>query len=281
MADLHDLRSAYTRRDPGAERSVARSLARSAMALHRTSCSASWPSTRGIEASSVARNRSCDAPRLIADSLDHDPLGAAQRLTGTGSPTDCAAIRVPRARRRPARCRRRVHVLADATRARDARSRADDGARRSLVARHTDREWRRQARRHVARCSSKGSWRTTTVGSWRARRTIRTSSACSHVEARLVGSAEVAVLAARCAARPGRRHPVRDRWRAVRATRARPAARAAEINGRGTAKLTKWHGAAHPTSADPRTNVTGRSRTGAPLARDRPPCARPPGWSRI
>jgi hypothetical protein len=81
MADLHELRAAYSRRDPAAD-SLRRELARTigdGVPYYELLClvaEQAWSRGEQCRAESLLRRAS-----LIADSLDHDPRGAARRLT--------------------------------------------------------------------------------------------------------------------------------------------------------------------------------------------------------
>ncbi|HEX4454004.1 MAG TPA: hypothetical protein VH143_24240 [Kofleriaceae bacterium] len=81
MADLHELRAAYSRRDPGAD-AIRRELARTigdGVAYYELLClvaEQAWLGGEHCRAESLLRRAA-----LIADSLDHDPRGAARRLT--------------------------------------------------------------------------------------------------------------------------------------------------------------------------------------------------------
>jgi len=80
MADLHDLRAAYSRRDPSADalrREVARTIGDGAP-YYELLCMVAeqaWHRGEQCRAESLLRRA-----KLIADSLDRDPLGAADRL---------------------------------------------------------------------------------------------------------------------------------------------------------------------------------------------------------
>jgi hypothetical protein len=81
MADLSDLRAAYRRRDPAAD-TIRRELARTigdGVGYYELLCivaEQAWLGGEHCRAESLLRRAA-----LIADSLDHDPRGAARRLT--------------------------------------------------------------------------------------------------------------------------------------------------------------------------------------------------------
>lgn len=82
MADLHDLRAAYSRRDPSADalrREIARTIG-DGVPYYELLClvaEQAWHRGEHCRAESLLRRAS-----LVADSLDHDPLGASRRLDG-------------------------------------------------------------------------------------------------------------------------------------------------------------------------------------------------------
>jgi hypothetical protein len=99
MADLQDLRAAYSRRDPSADalrRELARTIGDGAPYYELLCLVAghAWHRGEQCRAESLLRRAS-----LIADSLDRDPLGAAARLAGwISSSLRCDAATALRAR---------------------------------------------------------------------------------------------------------------------------------------------------------------------------------------